>query len=127
MRSGGRRGSPRLGGPPATARPARRRGRSCPDELVDEVTELALELDMAIGPADEVDAAIRPEAGPYPPTRQVEGDREPDDQRREGQPDESLPRVALGDEQRVVAERPQRHRQPEALERLGLTGDDRRP
>ena len=50
-------------------------------------------------------AAVGPEAGPDPAPRQVEGDREADDEQAgEGAPDDPLARVALGDEERVVAE-----------------------
>ncbi len=55
--------------------------------------------------------------GPDAPARPVERDRDPGDQQPEGEPDEALARVALGDEQRVLAEVAQADRQVRASSR----------
>src|SRR5204863_2575370 len=110
----------RDGARPPGSRPAPGR-----DELVDEAPELAIEIDVPIGPADEVEPAVGTEAGPDASTRQVERDRQADDQRGEGGPDDRLARVALGDEEGVVGEATQRDREPESFEVLGFAADER--
>src|SRR3990172_8799307 len=79
--------------------PPRRR-----EEVVDEPAELAVEIDVAVRPPDEGQLAVPAEAGPDPPARQVEGDREADDERPQREPHQPLARVPLGDEEGVLAE-----------------------
>ena len=74
--SAGRRGS----GPPRRRRTAAPPGR---DEVVEQPPELALEVDVAVGPADDRQPAVGREPRPDPAPRQVERDREPGDQRAE--------------------------------------------
>ena len=61
------------------------------------------------------DPAIGRDARPDAAAWQVERDRDPGDQRRERQPDDALPRVALGDEQGVLAEVGQLERDAELV------------
>ena len=64
--------------------------------------------------------AIRREPRPDPAARPVERDGDAGDQRREGDPDEALARVALGDQQRELAEVGEPDRQVQALRDLGV-------
>ena len=76
-------------GSPA-AGPRRRRDG---DEVVEQPPELALEVDVAVGAADDRQLARRRlEPRPDPPARQVERDDQPDDERAEREPDEPLAR-----------------------------------
>ena len=95
-----RRGS--RGAGPST----RRSGRpSSGHELIEEAPELPLDVDVAIGPPDDPEPAIRCQPGPDPAARPVEGDRDPGDQQAEGQPDQALAGIPLGDQQGVLRRR----------------------
>ena len=89
-------------------RRSRRRSAACRDQRIDQAPELAIEVHLAIRAAHEVEPSIRTQPRPDPATRQVERDRQPDQQRREGRPDDDLAGVPLGDQQRVFAEAAQR-------------------
>ena len=73
-------------------------------ELIEEAPELPFDVHVAIGSPDDPQAPIRGEPGPDPTARPIEGDRDPGDQQAEGQPDQALARVSLGDQQGVFAD-----------------------
>ena len=54
-----------------------------PDQVREQAAELPTQGYVAVGPGDESDLAVRPEPGPRPPARQVEGDREAEDEAQE--------------------------------------------
>src|SRR6185503_5162526 len=116
-RTTGRRSRWRLEGAPTRETRGRSSSRAPGpgrDERVDEAPELAIEVDLPVGPPDDVEPAVRPQPGPDPAPWQVERDRQPEEERCEGQPDDRRAGVALRDEQRVVAEAADLDRQVEA-------------
>ena len=77
-----------------------------PHEVVEEPPELALDIDVAVRPPHEPSRPSRAEPRPDPPARQVERDRDPGDQAQRTPSRRSPAPGPLGDEQRVLAERP---------------------
>src|SRR4051812_37626564 len=73
-------------------------------EVVEQSPELALDVHVSVGSRDQGQVPVRREPCPDPPARQIERDRQADDQRRECRPDDPLPRVLLRDQERVVGE-----------------------
>ncbi len=94
-------------------------------EVVQQATELATGVHVAIGPHHERQAAVAVEAAPDPASRQPERDHDPDDQAEERDPDDPLPRVLLGDQQRVVAEAAELDGEVGAIGRCGLAAGQR--
>jgi len=77
--------------------------RAARDEVVEQRAELPFRVHVAVGAPDERRRAIVGDARPDPAPRQVEGDDETGDEEEEGEPDDALAGVLLGDDDDVLA------------------------
>ena len=114
-------------GPCRQACPVPRRSRPAPrrDEVVQQPPELAPHVHVAVREDDQGQAPVGIQAPPDAPARHPERDQQANEQQPERRPDDPRPRVPLRDQQRVLPEAAQLHREVRALGGAGLAAGQR--
>jgi hypothetical protein len=97
---------------PWSARPAHG------DQSIEEPAELAFVVHVAVGAPDDPEGTIWRQPGPDAAARSPERDEDAGDEAGERDPDDPLAGIALGDQQRVLADVGQADRQVEVLRDL---------